>query len=60
MALYERTSGDHVAERVRPVPGSDEETRLERLAADRTDGWRRVDDEPVKPKTARKRPDPAS
>lgn len=56
MATYERMSGDHVAERVRPAPGSDEEARLERLAATRTDGWRRVDDAPApaKPKPSRK------
>lgn len=55
MAVYERTSGPHVAERVRPVPGSDDEARLEKLAADRTDGWRRVEEQPAKP-AAKPRP----
>lgn len=42
MAIFERPAGAGVAERVRPAPGSDEEKHLERLAADRTDGWRKV------------------
>lgn len=42
MTVYERPSGPGVAERVKPAPGSEEEKRLERLAADRIDGWRKV------------------
>ncbi|MGW4469672.1 hypothetical protein ACWENQ_08365 [Nonomuraea sp. NPDC004354] len=39
-----RAAGAHAAERVRPEPGSDEETRLEELAADPQSGWRRIED----------------
>jgi hypothetical protein len=41
-ALYERGSGGHVAERVRPEPGSPEADELERLADDPSTAWRRV------------------
>lgn len=43
MATYERCAGEHVAERIRPAAGSDEEARLEELVASGS-GWRRVDD----------------
>ncbi|MEV7011551.1 hypothetical protein [Streptosporangium sp. NPDC051022] len=46
MATYVRAAGGHVAERVRPEPGSDDETRLDELVADPASGWRRVEDEP--------------
>lgn len=42
MAVYQRGAGDHVAERVQPEPGSDEEQRLEDLAARGEGGWHRV------------------
>lgn len=45
MAVYVRGSGRHVAERVRPAPGSEQESRLEGLVASGA-GWRRLDDEP--------------
>ncbi|MGW6498553.1 hypothetical protein [Nonomuraea angiospora] len=44
MPTYVRAAGEHVAERVRPEPGSDDETRYEQLAADPMSGWRRLDD----------------
>lgn len=54
-ATFERGSGGHVAERIRPVPGSPEEERLEALAADPASGWRRIPDpEPTAPKRAAK------
>lgn len=40
MAVYVRTAGDHVAERVKPEPGSEEAARLEELADDPASGWR--------------------
>ncbi|MFE6488969.1 hypothetical protein ACFVGN_39385 [Streptomyces sp. NPDC057757] len=43
MAIYQRGSGDHVAERVQPEPGSKEEQRLEKLVASREGGWYVVD-----------------
>lgn len=46
MAVYVRGSGRHTAERVRPVPGSDEEARLERLVSSGEGGWRRLEDPP--------------
>lgn len=46
MAIYQRGSGDHVAERVQPEPGSEEERRLEELVARGEAGWHRPDDEP--------------
>lgn len=54
MAIYERGSGLHTAERVRPVPGSDDEARYAALADDPGSGWRRVEDKPTpkKPKKA--------
>lgn len=48
MAVYERGSGAHVAERVAPVPGSPEAERYAALAADPESGWRcvKADSEP--------------
>ncbi|MEV0445853.1 hypothetical protein AB0I84_12880 [Streptomyces spectabilis] len=43
MAIYERSSGGHVAERVSPVPGSEDAERYAALAADPASGWRRVE-----------------
>ncbi|MEU8556024.1 hypothetical protein AB0C80_18810 [Streptomyces anthocyanicus] len=43
MATYERSSGAHVAERIRAVPGSEEDQRLSELVAKGSDGWRRTD-----------------
>ncbi|MFE0132396.1 hypothetical protein ACFWY6_12610 [Streptomyces sp. NPDC059037] len=39
MAIYERGSGGHIAERVRPVPGSEEADSLAALAEDPASGW---------------------
>ncbi|WP_457028102.1 hypothetical protein [Kitasatospora sp. P5_F3] len=52
-ATYERGSGGHIAERLRPVPGSEHEAELEALAADPASGWRRIPDAPaeVEPET---------
>ncbi|MFJ9645009.1 hypothetical protein [Streptomyces sp. NPDC101206] len=44
MAIYERRSGDHVAESVRPVPGSDAEAVYAALADDPASGWSCVDE----------------
>lgn len=49
VAVYERTSGGHAAERLRPVPGSEEAAELEQLAADPASGWRAVADVPPAP-----------
>lgn len=49
MAEYVRASGGHVAERVRPEPGSDHEAELDRLAEDPATNWRRVDEPDSEP-----------
>lgn len=49
MTEYVRASGPHVAERVRPVPGSPEADAYAALAADPGSGWRAVADEPPAP-----------
>jgi len=50
MAVYQRGAGDHVAERVQPEPGSEEEQRLDELVAKGEGGWHRVAEaEPKKP-----------
>ncbi len=43
MAIYERRSGAHVAERVQPVPGSDSEAAYAALAEDPGTGWRIIE-----------------
>jgi hypothetical protein len=43
MAVYQRGAGDHIAERVQPEPGSDEEKRLEALADDAGSDWHRAE-----------------
>lgn len=43
-ATYERGSGGHVAERIRPVPGSADDEHMQVLAADPASGWRRIPD----------------
>ncbi|MCI3271398.1 hypothetical protein [Streptomyces cylindrosporus] len=45
MAIYQRGAGDHIAERVQPEPGSEEEQRLEELVARSEGGWHRAEDE---------------
>lgn len=42
---YVRMSGHHVAERIRPVPGSEDAQRFAALADDPSSGWR-VEDVP--------------
>ncbi|MFF5790248.1 hypothetical protein ACFY8P_35410 [Streptomyces sp. NPDC012693] len=49
MTIYQRSSGGHVAESVRPLEGSPEAAELEQLAADPASGWRAVADEPPAP-----------
>lgn len=49
MAVYERGAGAHVAERVQPEPGSDEDKRLRGLADDPASDWRRVDEPAAEP-----------
>lgn len=44
MAVYERGVAGHVAERVRPEPGSEAADRLQALADNPASDWRRVDD----------------
>lgn len=44
-ATYVRMSGHHVAERIRPVPDTEEEQRLAALADDPETHWMRVPDE---------------
>ncbi|WP_060887286.1 hypothetical protein [Streptomyces caniscabiei] len=58
MAVYERGSGGHVAERVRPEPGSDEAERYAELAAAPGSGWRCVDPDPVPEEGGQKPPPP--
>lgn len=47
MAIYERSTGAHPAERVRPVPGSEDAARYAALAADPESGWRCAEPDPV-------------
>lgn len=56
MPVYERYSGRYVAERVKTVDGSDEDTRLARLAADGTDGWRATEDAKARKPRAKSKP----
>lgn len=63
MPTYVRAAGGHVAERVRPEPGSDDESRYDHLAADPASGWRVEDAERAETLApsrarARKRPSP--
>lgn len=44
MATYERRSGEHVAESVRPEPGSEAEAAYAALADDPASGWRLVNE----------------
>ena len=48
---FVRYSGQHVAERVKTAEGTEDAERLTALAAEGTDGWRRVDE----PKKAAKK-----
>ena len=50
MAVYERGSGGHVAERVRPEPGSESAEKYAALAAAPGSGWRCVEPD-VEPET---------
>ncbi|WP_060880622.1 hypothetical protein [Streptomyces scabiei] len=52
MAVYQRGAGDHVAERVQPEPGSDEEQRLDDLVARGEGGWHRVAEKETAPTQA--------
>lgn len=54
MALYLRGAGDHVAERVQPEPGSDEEKRLEALVKAGTGNWSKAEEEPAEPEAPKK------
>lgn len=47
MAVYERGSAGFVADRVRPVPGSEAAERYAALAADPASGWRCVEPDPA-------------
>lgn len=46
MAIYERFSGGQVAERIRPIPGTDEAAQFAALAADESSGWRCSEPDP--------------
>ena len=48
MAVYVRGAGAHIAERVQPEPGSDEDKRLAALADEPVSAGRRLD-EPKRP-----------
>jgi hypothetical protein len=48
VAVYERGSGGHVAERVRPAPGSADDERYAALAADPASGWHVAAPDPVR------------
>lgn len=53
MAIYQRGTGGHVAEREQPEPGSDREKELERLVEDDASDWHRAEEaqpEPAEPK----------
>ncbi|MCX5197222.1 hypothetical protein OOK31_25545 [Streptomyces sp. NBC_00249] len=52
MAIYERTVGQHVAERVQLLPGSAEEAVYAALADDPASGWRLIEE--PKPKRTTK------
>ncbi|MFI2757827.1 hypothetical protein ACH5A3_02955 [Streptomyces echinatus] len=54
MAVYERGSGPHVAERVQPEPGGPEEQRLEALAEQGIDGWHRIEEPAAKESGAKR------
>ena len=47
MAIYERSSGGYVSERVRPVAGSEEAERYAALAEDPASGWRCSEPDPA-------------
>lgn len=53
--VYVRTSGAHVAERIRPAAGSEDEKRLLALAEDPTTDWSFTPDEAADPELP---PDP--
>ncbi|MEU6756968.1 hypothetical protein [Streptomyces sp. NPDC046685] len=50
MAIYQRTVGGHVADRVQTMPGSEEDAAYAALAKDPASGWQVVDE--PKPKRA--------
>lgn len=56
MALYQRGAGGHIAERVQPEPGSDEEARLAALADDPKSDWYRAEKPDPKESAEAKRP----
>lgn len=49
MAIFQRGAGDHIAERVQPEPGSEEEQRLEGLVTRGEGGWYMVDEPKAAP-----------
>ncbi|MEU2120005.1 hypothetical protein ABZ567_31210 [Streptomyces sp. NPDC016459] len=49
MTIYQRASGGHVAESLRPLEDSPEAVELARLANDPESGWRAVAEEPPVP-----------
>lgn len=52
VAIYQRTVGGHVADRVQTVAGSEEEAAYAALAEDPASGWRLVEE--PKPKRTTK------
>ena len=56
MAVYEKGSAGFVAERIRPVPGSEEAERYAALAADPESGWRCAEPDPEPEPEAPKEP----
>lgn len=55
MPVYERGAAGFVAERVRPVPGSEAAERYAAMAADPKSGWRCAEPDP-EPEEARQEP----
>ncbi|MET9510762.1 hypothetical protein ABZX62_20270 [Streptomyces flavidovirens] len=56
MATYERSTGGHVAERLRPMPGSEEAEALAAAAEDPASGWRSSEPDPEPEPTELERP----
>lgn len=56
MAVYEKGSAGFVAERVRPVPGSEAAERYAALAADPKSGWRCAEPDPAPEPVVLERP----
>lgn len=56
VAIYARGAGAHIAEQVRPVPGSEDAERYAALAADPGSGWRCLEPDPAPEPVVLERP----